>query len=231
MHSKPMQPLDSSKLSTLHPSYILSPVVMSGHHVFSAVVPFVCCTFAQAELAMLLSHAIHSVLPLACPPSFQTCLRMPSLHVRLRGTQENIWSFDPPSYRHTPHPHPWGPQLNPHLLTAVEYFALDLIMDQDGSCRGIMALCMEDGTLHRIRAHETILATGGYGRAYFSATSAHTCTGDGNAMAARAGLPLQDQEFVQFHPTGQLPASVPASGFVSLLNLSCFWLPRLLIPF
>ena len=87
-------------------------------------------------------------------------------------------------------------------FAAVEYFALDLIMDQDGSCRGIMALCMEDGTLHRIRAHETILATGGYGRAYFSATSAHTCTGDGNAMAARAGLPLQDQEFVQFHPTG-----------------------------
>ncbi len=75
-------------------------------------------------------------------------------------------------------------------------------MDSDGTCRGIMALCMEDGTLHRIRAHETILATGGYGRAYFSATSAHTCTGDGNAMAARAGLPLQDQEFVQFHPTG-----------------------------
>jgi len=87
---------------------------------------------------------------------------------------------------------------------AVEYFALDLIMDSDGTCRGIMALCMEDGTLHRIRAHETILATGGYGRAYFSATSAHTCTGDGNAMAARAGLPLQDQEFVQFHPTGTL---------------------------
>lgn len=65
-----------------------------------------------------------------------------------------------------------------------------------------MALCMEDGTLHRFRAHQTILATGGYGRAYFSATSAHTCTGDGNAMAARAGLPLQDLEFVQFHPTG-----------------------------
>ena len=82
-------------------------------------------------------------------------------------------------------------------------------MDQDGSCRGIMALCMEDGTLHRIRAHETILATGGYGRAYFSATSAHTCTGDGNAMAARAGLPLQDQEFVQFHPTGQPPCASP----------------------
>ena len=90
---------------------------------------------------------------------------------------------------------------------AVEYFALDLIMDSDGTCRGIMALCMEDGTLHRIRAHETILATGGYGRAYFSATSAHTCTGDGNAMAARAGLPLQDQEFVQFHPTGTLLAA------------------------
>ncbi|EFN54857.1 hypothetical protein CHLNCDRAFT_56196 [Chlorella variabilis] len=84
----------------------------------------------------------------------------------------------------------------------VEYLALDLIMDQDGSCRGVIALCMEDGTLHRFRAHNTILATGGYGRAYFSATSAHTCTGDGNAMAARAGLPLQDLEFVQFHPTG-----------------------------
>jgi succinate dehydrogenase (ubiquinone) flavoprotein subunit len=64
---------------------------------------------------------------------------------------------------------------------------------------------MEDGTLHRFRAHSTILATGGYGRAYFSATSAHTCTGDGNAMAARAGLPLQDLEFVQFHPTGDAP--------------------------
>lgn len=84
----------------------------------------------------------------------------------------------------------------------VEYFALDLIMDKDGSCRGVTALCMEDGTIHRFRAHQTILATGGYGRAYFSATSAHTCTGDGNAMAARAGLPLQDLEFVQFHPTG-----------------------------
>ena len=74
---------------------------------------------------------------------------------------------------------------------------------QDGSCRGVTALCLEDGTLHRFRAHQTILATGGYGRAYFSATSAHTCTGDGNAMAARAGLPLQDLEFVQFHPTGE----------------------------
>merc|ERR1712023_335643 len=75
-------------------------------------------------------------------------------------------------------------------------------MDDDGVCRGLMAMCMEDGTIHRIRAHQTILATGGYGRAYFSATSAHTCTGDGNAMVTRAGLPLQDLEFVQFHPTG-----------------------------
>ena len=74
---------------------------------------------------------------------------------------------------------------------------------QSGTCRGVVALCMEDGTIHRFRAHQTILATGGYGRAYFSATSAHTCTGDGNAMAARAGLPLQDLEFVQFHPTGK----------------------------
>lgn len=88
------------------------------------------------------------------------------------------------------------------LSDAVEYFALDLIMDADGSCRGVTALCLEDGSIHNFRAHQTILATGGYGRAYFSATSAHTCTGDGNAMAARAGIPLQDQEFIQFHPTG-----------------------------
>lgn len=83
----------------------------------------------------------------------------------------------------------------------IEYFALDLIME-DGACRGVVALCLEDGTIHRFRSHKTILATGGYGRAYFSATSAHTCTGDGNAMVLRAGLPLQDMEFVQFHPTG-----------------------------
>ena len=84
----------------------------------------------------------------------------------------------------------------------VEYFALDLIMDEDGSCRGVIAWNLEDGSLHRFRAHMTILATGGYGRVYFSCTSAHTCTGDGNAMVLRAGLPLQDMEFVQFHPTG-----------------------------
>lgn len=83
----------------------------------------------------------------------------------------------------------------------VEYFALDLIM-QDGRCVGITCLNMEDGTIHRIKANNTVLATGGYGRAYFSCTSAHTCTGDGNAMALRAGIPLQDPEFVQFHPTG-----------------------------
>jgi succinate dehydrogenase / fumarate reductase flavoprotein subunit len=84
----------------------------------------------------------------------------------------------------------------------IEYFAIDLIMDQHGACRGVVALCLDDGSLHRFRAHKTILATGGYGRAFFSATSAHTCTGDGNAMALGAGLPLQDMEFVQFHPTG-----------------------------
>src|SRR3954465_1240808 len=84
----------------------------------------------------------------------------------------------------------------------VEYFAIDLLMDDDGSCRGVLAWNLEDGSLHRFRAHQTVLATGGYGRAYFSCTSAHTCTGDGNAMALRAGLPLQDMEFVQFHPTG-----------------------------
>ncbi|WP_075216551.1 succinate dehydrogenase flavoprotein subunit [Mongoliimonas terrestris] len=83
----------------------------------------------------------------------------------------------------------------------IEYFAIDLIMEE-GICRGVVALSMEDGTLHRFRAQKTVLATGGYGRAYFSCTSAHTCTGDGNAMVLRAGLPLQDMEFVQFHPTG-----------------------------
>jgi len=83
----------------------------------------------------------------------------------------------------------------------IEYFAIDLMME-DGVCRGVVSLNMEDGTLHRFRAHKTILATGGYGRTYFSCTSAHTCTGDGNAMVLRAGLPLQDMEFVQFHPTG-----------------------------
>lgn len=84
----------------------------------------------------------------------------------------------------------------------IEYFALDLIMDEQGACKGVMAWDLSTGQLHRFRAHQVILATGGYGRAYFSATSAHTCTGDGNAMALRAGLPLQDMEFVQFHPTG-----------------------------
>src|SRR5215218_6842797 len=83
----------------------------------------------------------------------------------------------------------------------IEYFALDLIMEE-GRCRGVVALNISTGEIHRFRAHMTILATGGYGRAYFSATSAHTCTGDGNAMVLRAGLPLQDMEFVQFHPTG-----------------------------
>ena len=83
----------------------------------------------------------------------------------------------------------------------IEYFAFDLIVE-DGACRGVLAWCLEDGALHRFAAHAVILATGGYGRAYFSCTSAHTCTGDGNAMVLRAGLPLQDMEFVQFHPTG-----------------------------
>ncbi len=83
----------------------------------------------------------------------------------------------------------------------VEYFAIDLIMD-DGCCRGVVAIDLATGRLHRFRSHMVILATGGYGRAYFSCTSAHTCTGDGNAMVMRAGLPVQDMEFVQFHPTG-----------------------------
>ena len=89
----------------------------------------------------------------------------------------------------------------------IEYFALDLIME-DGECRGVLALCLEDGSIHRFRAHSTVLATGGYGRCFFSATSAHTCTGDGNAMVLRAGLALQDMEFVQFHPTGIYGAGV-----------------------
>ncbi|WP_417309458.1 succinate dehydrogenase flavoprotein subunit [Devosia sp.] len=84
----------------------------------------------------------------------------------------------------------------------IEYFALDLIMGEDGSCQGVIAWKLDDGTLHRFRSKLVVLATGGYGRSYFSATSAHTCTGDGNGMVARAGLPLQDMEFVQFHPTG-----------------------------
>src|SRR5919112_1020199 len=84
----------------------------------------------------------------------------------------------------------------------IEYFALDLMMNEDGRCIGVVALNQSTGEIHRFRAHMTILATGGFGRAYFSATSAHTCTGDGNAMVLRAGLPLQDMEFVQFHPTG-----------------------------
>jgi succinate dehydrogenase / fumarate reductase flavoprotein subunit len=95
----------------------------------------------------------------------------------------------------------YGQSLRHSAEFFVEYFALDLIME-NGACRGVMALSMDDGTMHRFRAHKTILATGGYGRAYFSSTSAHTCTGDGNAMVLRAGLPLQDMEFVQFHPTG-----------------------------
>ncbi|CAN5307225.1 succinate dehydrogenase flavoprotein subunit [soil metagenome] len=89
----------------------------------------------------------------------------------------------------------------------VEYFALDLIME-DGACKGVIALCMEDGSIHRFRSHATVLATGGSGRTYFSATSAHTCTGDGGGMVLRAGLPLQDMEFVQFHPTGIYGAGV-----------------------
>ena len=90
----------------------------------------------------------------------------------------------------------------------VEYYAIDLIMDDAGNCQGILALSMEDGSLHRFLGQRTVLATGGYGRVYFSCTSAHTCTGDGNAMALRAGLPLQDMEFVQFHPTGIYGAGV-----------------------
>ena len=89
----------------------------------------------------------------------------------------------------------------------IEYFAIDLIMD-GGKCVGVIALCMDDGSIHRFRSHAVVLATGGYGRCYFTATSAHTCTGDGGGMVLRAGLPLQDMEFVQFHPTGIYGAGV-----------------------
>jgi succinate dehydrogenase / fumarate reductase flavoprotein subunit len=90
----------------------------------------------------------------------------------------------------------------------IEYFAIDLLMDDSGICRGLLAWNLADGTLHLFRAHAVILATGGYGRTYFSCTSAHTCTGDGSGMVLRAGLPLQDMEFVQFHPTGVYGAGV-----------------------
>ena len=90
----------------------------------------------------------------------------------------------------------------------VEFIALDLIMDDEGNCRGVIAWNLEDGSIHRFRAQTTVLASGGYGRAWFSCTSAHTCTGDGHGMVARAGLPLQDMEFVQFHPTGIYGAGV-----------------------
>jgi succinate dehydrogenase / fumarate reductase flavoprotein subunit len=102
----------------------------------------------------------------------------------------------------------YGQSLKHSAEFFIEYFAIDLMMDSEGGCRGVVALCLEDGTLHRFIAKRTILATGGYGRAYFSCTSAHTCTGDGNAMVLRAGLPLQDMEFVQFHPTGIYGAGV-----------------------
>jgi succinate dehydrogenase / fumarate reductase flavoprotein subunit len=89
----------------------------------------------------------------------------------------------------------------------IEYFAIDLIM-KDGACVGVVALCMDDGSIHRFRAKSVVLATGGYGRCYYTATSAHTCTGDGGGMVLRAGLPLQDMEFIQFHPTGIYGAGV-----------------------
>ena len=95
----------------------------------------------------------------------------------------------------------YGQALKHNTEFFIEYFALDLLM-KNGECKGLIAWNLNDGTIHRFRAHITILATGGYGKAYYSSTSAHTCTGDGNAMVLRAGLPLQDMEFVQFHPTG-----------------------------
>ena len=101
----------------------------------------------------------------------------------------------------------YGQSLRHDAVFFIEFIALDLIME-DGRCRGVMAWCLDDGTIHRFRAQRVILATGGYGRAYYTCTSAHTCTGDGNAMVLRAGLPLQDMEFGQFHPTGVYGAGV-----------------------
>ena len=102
----------------------------------------------------------------------------------------------------------YGQSIKNEAQFFIEYFALDLIMGENGECQGVIAWKLDDGTLHRFRAKMVVLATGGYGRSYFSATSAHTCTGDGNGMVARAGLPLQDMEFVQFHPTGIYGAGV-----------------------
>ncbi len=102
----------------------------------------------------------------------------------------------------------YGQSLRHNAEFFIEYFALDLLMSDDGVCEGIIAWKLDDGTIHRFRAKTVVLATGGYGRTYFSCTSAHTCTGDGNGMVARAGLPLQDMEFVQFHPTGVYGAGV-----------------------
>ncbi|PJE35991.1 succinate dehydrogenase flavoprotein subunit [Pseudooceanicola lipolyticus] len=96
----------------------------------------------------------------------------------------------------------YGQSLKNNAEFYIEYFAIDLIMSEDGQCQGVVCWKLDDGTMHVFNAKMVVLATGGYGRAYFSATSAHTCTGDGGGMVARAGLPLQDMEFVQFHPTG-----------------------------
>ncbi|MBV9982776.1 FAD-binding protein, partial [Bradyrhizobium sp.] len=102
----------------------------------------------------------------------------------------------------------YGQSLRHSAEFFIEFFAIDLIMDDEGRCRGVVALKLDDGSIHRFQAHVTILATGGYGRSYFSCRLAHTCTGDGNAMVLRAGLPLEDMEFVQFHPTGVYGAGV-----------------------
>ena len=102
----------------------------------------------------------------------------------------------------------YGQSLKKKAEFYIEYFAIDLIMSEDGTCQGVLAWNLDDGTIHRFSAKMVVLATGGYGRTYFSATSAHTCTGDGGGMVARAGLPLQDMEFVQFHPTGIYGAGV-----------------------
>jgi len=102
----------------------------------------------------------------------------------------------------------YGQSLRHDAEFFIEFFALDLIMNDEGACVGVMAWNLDDGTIHRFRAQKVVLATGGYGRTYFSCTSAHTCTGDGNGMVLRAGLPLQDMEFIQFHPTGVYGAGV-----------------------
>ena len=134
-------------------------------------------------------------------------VRRPHDRLRQGARPAGVRRSRPHRPRHPAHAVSAKPEADAEFF--IEYFALDLIMDQDGVCRGVTAWNLEDGTIHRFRAQIVVLATGGYGRTYLSCTSAHTCTGDGNGMVLRAGLPCQDMEFVQFHPTGIFPRRLP----------------------